>query len=551
VAIGRLERYVADHHEVPPPRVGAPRDLSVAIVGAGPAAIGAAWSLVEAGASVTVYEKEDVPGGLCDWGIPDFTLPAAVAARPWRQLVEAGVTLHLGTEITPHELDELTRDHDGVVLAHGASAPLRLSVPGSDLEGVTEAAHFLKFAGAALAGHGSLEALRLLLGLKAPETGALPPRVLVLGAGNTAMDVARTARRVGMDALCIDWLDEAFALARPDELAEAGAEGVEVRFCRTLARLDGDNRRVARARLSVTTQQGPGKRPKVHDGPLEVVEVDLVVMAMGYRVDPGFAFLLPGTPRRRQARGVPDRRWLASGLLEARPSCPGRPSIGELSLGRERGVEAAILPFAERVWVAGDALVGPSTVVEAMAQGRRAAAAILVAEPVRPGRAPRGGPGRVLVCYESRGGRTARAAEAVATGLARGGGSVRTLPIERVGPLELASADVLVVGTWVEGLVVAKVGPAKAMAAWLADAPRLGGKTVAIFCTFAVAPRETLPAMRRALCDKGAVVVEQAAFGPRELMGEPSVFGPAAFGAGLARRLAAARVPAGIGIPAD
>jgi hypothetical protein len=93
-----------------------------------------------------------------------------------------------------------------------------------------------------------------------------------------------------------------------------------------------------------------------------------------------------------------------------------------------------------------------------------------------------------------------------------------------------------VVGGWVEGFVVTGVRPAKAMRTWLAGLPRLGGKPAAVFCTFAVAPKGTLPAMRQAVEAQGAVVVAQAAFGPRELGGKAGAFGPAAFGRELARR---------------
>jgi len=100
---------------------------------------------------------------------------------------------------------------------------------------------------------------------------------------------------------------------------------------------------------------------------------------------------------------------------------------------------------------------------------------------------------------------------------------------------ELA-ADVVVVGSWVEGFVVAGVRPAKAMRTWLAGLPRLGGRPVGVFCTFAVAPKGAVPAMRRAVETKGAVVVAQAAFGPGELGEKAGAFGPAAFGRELALR---------------
>ena len=550
VAIGRLERFVADQMPVPPPTPrpasGGSDALSVAVVGAGPAGIGAAWELVESGATVTVYERDELPGGLLGWGIPDFTLPEEVAARPWRQLEAAGVALRCGTEVAPADLDGLLTEHDAVVLANGAGTPLRLTVSGSDLEGVCDATGFLRGAKEALEPGGDPQGFCSSLGLR---PGPEPPSVLVLGAGNTAMDVARSARRLGFGALCIDWLDERFALARPDELDEARREGVEVRFSRTLARLEGAGpegaSRVARAVLSLTVQERPAQRPKILDRPPEVVHVDLVVMAMGYRNDPAFAPLTPGTPRRREARGIPDRRWSASGILAAPASAFAHHyPVGALALGREEGLWGAAFPVQDRLFVAGDALVGPSTVVEAMAQGRRAAAAVLAARPVRPGRPRPGGARRVLVCYESRGGRTARAAEELAAALADHGHAVRGLPIGRVGPFELASADLVLIGTWVEGLVVAKVGPARAMAAWLAGLPRLGGKAVGIFATFSVAPRGTLPTMRRALEAKGAVVIGQAAFGPGELKNAATTFGPAAFAAELAARLAAEGVPA-------
>ncbi len=556
VAIGRLERFVTDTMAVPPPAAplpgggsshgGMPVDgMSVGIIGAGPAAAGAAWALVEAGASVTVYEKDPVPGGLCNWGIPDFTLPEAVAARPWRQLTEAGVDLRCATEIRPEDLDRLLATHDAVIAAHGASMPMRLPVPGAELEGVTDATTFLQGAKAALEPGGDPVAFRAALGLAGQDgdPGREASRVLVLGAGNTAMDVARTARRLGLEATCVDWLDERFALTRPDELDEARHEGVEVRFCATVTRLDpdGDSGRVASAVLARTTQARADRPPKPLGGASEALRADLVVMAMGYRVDPTFAGTLPGTPVRRQAAGLADRHWSASGILAGPASAfADHYPVGTLALGREVGLWAAALPVRARVWTAGDALVGPSTVVEAMAQGRRAAAAVLDARPGRPDRAAPPGAdraARVLVCYESSGGHTARAATAIADGFTERGYKARVLPIAKVGPAELASADAVVVGSFVEGFVVAGVRPAKAMRAWLAGLPRLGGRPVGVFCTYAVAPKGALAAMRRALEDTGATVVAEAAFGPRQLKPEAGVSGPLVFGRQLARQL--------------
>ena len=539
VAIGRLERFIADNMDVAPPtKSSSANEMSVGIIGSGPAGAAAAWDLFEAGVSVTVYEKDATPGGLCAWGIPDFTLSEALALRPWDQLSRAGLDLRCDTEVRPEDLSRLLVTHDAVIVAIGAGLPLRLPVPGADLDGVIEATSFLKEGKTALELGTDPEAFFATHGLESSATRGAVPHVLVLGAGNTAMDVARTARRLGMRATCVDWLDEQFALARPDELEEARHEGVEVRFSRTLTALRGTGR-VARAELACTTQNRADRRPKVLADRPEELDVDLVVMAMGYRNDPAFAELLPGTPLKKETSGVPDRRWTASGILANRASAfANHNAVGKLALGREVGLWGAALAVSDRLWVIGDALTGPATVVEAMAQGRRAAAAVLDAHPQGPSRVDSvqsKGPVRVLVCYASIGGKTERAAQAIADGYSAKGLVTRVLPIVKVGPAELAMTDVVVVGSWVEGFVVAGVGPAKAMKTWLDALPRLGGKTVAVFCTFGVSPKGTLRAMRRALEKKGAVVVAQAAFGPEELDAKAGIFGPRAFGEGLAR----------------
>ena len=349
VAVGRLERFVADHAPMPAPSMTseawiehAGAGLSVGIIGSGPAGVGAAWDLIESGASVTVYEKESTPGGLTIWGMPDFTLPDAVATRPWQQLTRAGVELHCDTTIEPGDMERLLSAHDAVVVAHGAGVPIRLPVPGADLEGVVDATRFLQGAKAALEPAG--DATTFLEGLGLDPT-ASQCQILVLGAGNTAMDVARTARRLGLDVMCVDWLDERFALARPDELAEARHEGVEVRFQRTLTALHGFAGRVRVAQLTLTVQEEAARPPKVITGRYDRLRVDLVVMAMGYRVDSSYAEMLPGVPIRKTVTDRADQRWTASGIL-ANPASvyAHRSPVGQLALGRETALWAAALP---------------------------------------------------------------------------------------------------------------------------------------------------------------------------------------------------------------
>ncbi|MDE3083115.1 MAG: FAD-dependent oxidoreductase [Acidobacteriota bacterium] len=531
VAIGRLERFVTEHTTVPHPRAGERRDMSIGVIGAGPAGAGAAWDLIEAGCAVTVYERDAAPGGLPVWGMPDFTLPDEVARRPWRQLEAAGVELVLNTEIEASDLDLLLEVHDALVVANGASVPMRLAVPGADSEGVTDATSFLQGAKAALEPGGDVAALLARLGV------ARGARVLVLGAGNTAMDVARLARRLDLAATCVDWLDERFALARPDELAEARHEGVEVRFTRTVAALHARGGRVARAELARTEQSSSARPPSVLLEDHEFLDVSLVVMAMGYRNDASFTATLAGTPMRKSAPAMADEHWRASGILAGPASAyANHAPVGQLALARESALWAASLANRERLWVVGDALTGPSTVVEAMAQGRRAAAAILDAQPSCPrrrGESDASAPPRVLVCYESEGGRTRAAAETIASQCYARGLDVTCSSIDAVGPKEIAAADFLVVGTWVEGLVLARVRPARAMRAWLEALPRLAGRKVAVFCTYSVNPRGALDEMSRAISLKGGEVVSRESFAAHDLAVTGQA-GPSAFAARVA-----------------
>ncbi len=382
VAIGALERFIADNAPVPPIEVaesgGSGRVPRVAIVGSGPAGIAAAAELRVGGADVTVFERDDAPGGLLIWGIPDFTLPEPVARRPWKHLVDAGVHLQTNHDVNADQLASLSEDFDAVLVAAGASVAMRAPVPGADLDGVCDATEFLQAARLAIANGTPMAALAPRAVNASTPGDTRPARVLVLGAGNTAMDVARSARRLGANATCIDWMDRRFAPVRPDELDEATAEGVEVRFSTTLRRLLGDQGHVNEAELAETEQPKASKRPKVLESKTSRLQVDMVVMAMGYRIEADIAKLGGDVPVAKKVQGLADRRWIASGLL-ANPAPPAAryQPVGLLALGREKGEAQAAYPRGKRTWFAGDSLVGPSTVVEAMAQGKVAAAAIL------------------------------------------------------------------------------------------------------------------------------------------------------------------------------
>jgi glutamate synthase (NADPH/NADH) small chain len=384
VSIGALERFVTDNAPVPPVSQTSDRGagISVAIVGSGPAGIGAAWELAQASATVTVFERDESPGGLLNWGIPDFTLPDDIASRPWKSLLAADVKLLCNSNVAPDQLDSLVQKFDAVILAQGAGTPLRLPVEGETLEKVWDATRFLHQAQSAVVANQSLSHLT------AEENPSVVRirTVLVVGAGNTAMDVARLARRLGAHVICVDWMDRRFAPVRPDELEEATLEGVDIMFSTTIDHIESVEDGLLKVHLNSTEQKSATEKPKTVVRLKSAEVVDLVVMAMGYRVDPSFSTILPNSPVSRGfQKGLIDRRWQASGLLAGgAPAFARSQPVGELALGREKAYSHADENVADRVWVAGDALVGPSTVVEAMAQGRRVAQAILDTRPSRP-----------------------------------------------------------------------------------------------------------------------------------------------------------------------
>ena len=411
VAIGQLERFIADRADVPPlERTSSDGlGLSVTVVGSGPAGCAAAWGLLAGGASVTMLEQDERPGGVLRWGIPDFTLPTAIAERPVAALLAAGLNLRTGTTVGQDiTLEALLRENDAVILAQGASVAIVPPIRGTELPGTEDATVFLDRAKRAL-----------LAGELLPEIGA-GARVLVIGGGNTAMDVARTVRRLGADAIAVEWMDERFTRVRPDELAEAREEGVDVRFSTTVQSLEGDSIGVSSALLQRTRQRRVGDRPQVLAGAPERIPVNRVVFALGYRIakDVGGGVVELPLPPVDLRHAIPPRRWLASGILAGgtigaqalarevtlavaeSPAQGGgwgrllrrRRAGGRTSrknwwtwLWRQQaavGLDAAQVPRGDRIWVVGDALVGPATVVGAMAQGREAARAVL--ETCRP-----------------------------------------------------------------------------------------------------------------------------------------------------------------------
>jgi glutamate synthase (NADPH/NADH) small chain len=362
VAIGKLEQFVADNTRIPPlkPLSHRGQGLSVGIIGSGPAGIAAAWELASAGASVTIYERGAAPGGVIQWGIPLYVLPDKVAQRPVQALVDDGIKFRLNTQVTPEMLTDLFEKHDAVIAALGAPVPERPRVPGESLEGVIDATTFLTRARKAL-----------IEGMILPEIRG--KHVLVLGGSNTAIDVARNILRLGGKPIIIHRREERFSRARPDEIADAKREGVEFRFATNIARLEGQDGKLKRAVLVTTRQNRAGSATETVKGTEQSLEVNILVVATGYSLDSRFSELLGRLPVKQPLsdRLLPDRRWLGSGILT------GKKQIGNLAWEREYGLRISARPRRQNLWIVGDALIGPSTVVGSMAQGRSAARAIL------------------------------------------------------------------------------------------------------------------------------------------------------------------------------
>ena len=368
VAIGRLERYVTDNSRVPGVKNASTRGegLSVGIIGSGPGSLAAAWELVSNGASVTLYEKDNEPGGVMRWGIPSYVLPDDIARRPVDALRTAGVRVQTGAPVGPEKVSELLGAHDAVVAAYGAALPQRPNLQGSDLGGVIDALQFLGEAKAALAEKRQLE-------------GYAGANLLVLGGSNTAIDAARTAVRLGAKVLVVHRREEPFSRARADEIAEDKREGVVFLFGTNITRLEGQGGKVQRAVLVSTRSNAAGEANENVSGSERPVEADVVVLATGFGLDRSFSSLFGSLPLRQPAAvgAYADRRWEGSGVL-SRDAAGG---VGRLAWAREYSLRKSWAPRRERIWLIGDALTGPATVVGAMAQGRLAALAILDRHP--------------------------------------------------------------------------------------------------------------------------------------------------------------------------
>jgi glutamate synthase (NADPH/NADH) small chain len=345
IAIGRLERYVADWERAHPEIAQQQKEQissngrSVAIVGSGPAGLTCAADLAKLGYKVTMFEALHVAGGVLMYGIPEFRLPKIIVQGEVSYVKSLGVEIKLDHVIGKiATVDEfLENGFDAVFLAPGAGAPMFLNIPGENLSGIYSANEFLT-------------RTNLMKAYRFPEYDTpiqVGRRVAVFGAGNVAMDASRCALRLGAEEVYIIYRrSKAEMPARLEERENAEEEGVIFKLLTNPSKFLGDElgrvRAVELHEMELGEPDASGRpRPVKKAGSEFVMEIDTAIPALGTRPNP----IVPST-----TRGLELTKWGTILTDEA----TGRTS-------------------KDRVWCGGDMATGAATVISAMGAGRRAA----------------------------------------------------------------------------------------------------------------------------------------------------------------------------------
>ena len=335
VAIDEVKRFIADHdmHEetrfVPKMvnQIGRPYTEKIAVIGAGPAGMSCAYYLAQKGYPVTVFDRNPVPGGMLTLGIPSFRLEKDVLNAEIDILKEMGVEFRCGVEVGKDVTIQQLRGegYKGFYLAIGAQKSAKLRIPGEELEGVLGGIDFLR---------------EVNLGNK-PDIGR---RCAVIGGGNVAMDVCRSAVRLGAEETYVFYRrSEAEMPADPEEVREAMEEGVKFRFLSAPVEIIGTDGRVSAIKIEKMELGEPderGRRKPVGTGEFEIVEIDSVIGAVGQTVD-----------------------W---GTLD----------VGALKTTKKNTAEADSLTYQTAqpdIFVGGDCYTGPKFAIDAIAAGKEAA----------------------------------------------------------------------------------------------------------------------------------------------------------------------------------
>ena len=344
VAIGRLERFVADWHNANScdlPVKAEPNGRKVAVVGSGPAGLTCAGDLAKRGYDVTVFEALHLAGGVLVYGIPEFRLPKSIVQKEIDNLKALGVKVETNMVIgRVLSIDELMSEYgfEAVFIGSGAGLPRFMNIPGENLKSVYSAKEFLT---------------RVNLMNAYQENSRTPvlhaEKVAVVGGGNVAMDAARCAKRLGAKEVYIVYRRSEKELpARAEEVEHAKEEGIVFKFLTNpTAILEGENGSVAGmtcVEMELGEPDASGRRRPVEKAGSEfTLDCDCVIMAIGTSPNP----LIKNT-----TKGLETQKW--GGII-----------------ADEHG-----LTSREGVYAGGDAVTGAATVILAMGAGKTAAEAI-------------------------------------------------------------------------------------------------------------------------------------------------------------------------------
>ncbi len=345
VAIGRLERFVADWEATQPqekPKVVEKNGKKVAIIGAGPAGLACAGDLAKLGYGVTVFEALHTPGGVLMYGIPEFRLPKAVVQREIDYIRSLGVTFEVDSIVGKlYSVDELRDEYgfDAFFVGTGAGLPHFMNLPGENLNGIYSANEFLTRSNLMKAYDYPNYATPIKIG----------KRVAVIGGGNVAMDAARTALRLGADESFIIYRRSKEELpARAEELEHAIEEGVQLILLSSPIEYIGDENYVVNEMVLQKYELGEPddsgrRRPVPLEGQTERMAIDTVVVAIGQGPNPIFTDNTPGLSLTKRGNIITDDNAQTS---------------------------------IEDMYAGGDVVTGAATVIKAMGAGKDAAQAI-------------------------------------------------------------------------------------------------------------------------------------------------------------------------------
>lgn len=341
VAIGYLERFVSDNAKEMPTAAATPNGITVAVAGSGPAGLSFAGEMAQRGFDVTVYEALHEIGGVLKYGIPEFRLPNVIVDREIKALEAMGVHFVkdciIGKTLSYEDIQKM--GYKGLFIASGAGLPRFMGIPGENFIGVMSSNEYLTRVNLMGAGH------------PGHDTPVLPGKnVAIIGGGNTAMDSVRTARRMGAGRVMLIYRrSEEEMPARLEEVKHAKEEGVEFMTLHNpieyLADETGHVKAMRLQRMELGEPDSSGRRSPIPvEGAIEEIPVDLVIVSVGVSPNPLIPKAIEGLDITRR------------GTIEVNPETM-QSSIPMLYAG-------------------GDIVRGGATVILAMGDGRRAAAAM-------------------------------------------------------------------------------------------------------------------------------------------------------------------------------